>query len=80
MDLAIYIYMLCNTGKIDLKIAKVFKISRGKHEFVFEDPNDVISKLQLEFANDRTAAGLMAAQRQLKIIMRERARERPDRR
>lgn len=72
MDLAIYCHMQHLQGRCDLPVVSVTYVSRGRHEIVFEDPRDVVSKLESEFANDRVAAGFAAAQRSLKSILRER--------
>jgi hypothetical protein len=72
MDLAIYCHMLHLQGRYKLEIVSASYVSRGRHEIVFDDPNDVISKLEAEFANDRVAAGFASAQRALKSIVRSR--------
>jgi len=77
MDLAIYIHMLHLQKEIEIHLLSVSRLGRGQHEFVFDDPDDIVSRLQVAFVNDRRAANLMAAQRHLKTIMRERSRERP---
>ena len=77
LDLAIYLHMLHEQQQVYLKIAEVWRVGRGRHEIVFDDPDDIVWKLQLDFVNDPLAAGLMSSQKRLKTIMRERARERP---
>jgi len=80
MDLAIYIHMLHLRKDVTLEILEVWRLGRGQHEFLFDDPDDIVPRLQTAFANDRGAANIMAAQRSLKTIMRERARERTGKR
>lgn len=75
MDLAIYCHMQHMQGQHKLEVISAYWVSRGRHEIVFDDPADVISKLEAEFANDRVAAGFASAQRALKSIIRSRGVE-----
>jgi hypothetical protein len=79
MDLAIYCHMQHRLGKIELPVLEVWKAGPGRHEIVFDDPHDVVSKLEMEFTNSPEAANFAAAQRSLKSIMREKTvHARPD--
>jgi len=78
MDLAIYIHALHLQQDITIELLEVTRLGRGQHEFVFDDPNDIVAELQVAFVNDRKVANLMAAQRSLKTIMRERTNEGPN--
>ena len=81
MDLAIYCYMLHRMKSVHIPILSVSRIGRGRHEIAFDDPHDVISKLELEFANADTGGvrgqaafwskSFATAQRDLKSIIRE---------
>ena len=75
-DFAIFCFMLHRSGVCHLPIDEVARLDRGRHEVVFDDPNDVISKLELEFANGGTEAAkwskaFATAQRDLKVVMRK---------
>ena len=70
MDLAIYCHMLHRLGHAQLPILDVIRVTRGKHEFVFEDPNGVIREVELQFANGRDSC-FAEAQRSLKSVMRD---------
>lgn len=69
--------MLHSVGLVDLPIVRVQRLGRGCHEIAFEDPDDVISNLELEFTNRgghgeaaKWARAFADAQRNLKSIMR----------
>jgi hypothetical protein len=80
LDLAIYCYTLCREELIPsdvLRVESVRRIAKGRHEVVFADPDGVVSKLELEFANGeghgeaaKWARAVLNAQRDLKAIMR----------
>lgn len=77
MDLAIFCYMLHRTGLIRLPVERVIRLGPGRHEVVFHDPDDVVSKLELEYVNGeghgeaaKWARSTLSAQRDLKVIMR----------
>ena len=70
MDLAIYCHMLHKLRQAHLPILDVIRVSQGKHEFVFEDPNGVIREVELQFANGRDSS-FAEAQRSLKLVMRD---------
>ena len=77
LDFAIYCFMLHTVGEVHLPVLQVLSIARGRHEIVFEDPDDVVSKLELEFTNReghgeaaKWAKTYATSQRDLKVIMR----------
>lgn len=78
MDLAIFCHMLHKLGKYTLPIADVLRVSKSKHEFIFEDPNGVIRDVELQFANGRDSS-FADAQRSLKLIMRTKLRKKDER-
>jgi len=71
MDLAIYCHMLHKLGKVKLPVVDVVRLSRGRHEFVFDDQDGIIRSLEVQYANSEEA-NLLAAQKSLKQIMRTR--------
>jgi hypothetical protein len=73
MDLAIYCHMQHKLKRFALPVLDVCKVGPGRHEIVFDDPDDVISRLELEFTNSAEASNFAAAQRSLKSIMREKS-------
>lgn len=78
LDLAIYCYVLAREHLIDnLQLESVRRLSPGRHEVVFADPDGVVSKLELELANGQGhgeaaywSRAVLNAQRDLKSIMR----------
>lgn len=75
MDFAIYLHMLHMLGKAQLPIVVVWRVGRGRHEIVFDDPDDVISGMEADFVNSPEAANFAAAQKSLKSILRDKARD-----
>lgn len=84
-DFAIYCFMLHREQLVILPLKHVTRLGRARHEVVFEDPDDIVSKLEMEFANGgrcgeerltpRTPAAVWSkayaiAQRDLKLVMR----------
>ena len=71
MDLAIYCHMKDRLREVTLKVEAVYRVTQQRHEIVFYDPDDVISRLENDFVNSQEAWAFAAAQRSLKSIMRE---------
>ena len=74
MDFTIYCHWRRRRDpSLNLKLIDAIRLSPGEHEFFFEDPDDVIRKLEIDYANSE-ASDLLNCQRDIKRFLRDTAR------